>query len=74
MGIRDGSRHKLAVAVGLAAMLAFLSLMDLPAPAHADRWVIECVECKQTYYSGTDRSLQTDADGNLHLAYGGDHL
>lgn len=37
-------------------------------------WQIECVDCPKNFRWMTDRSLQLDAQGHPHLAYGGDHL
>lgn len=60
--------------VKLAAIVILVAVSLHAVPAHADRWVIECVECAKTFYGGTGESLQLDAAGKLHLAYGGDHL
>jgi hypothetical protein len=37
-------------------------------------WLIECVDCSKSFIYLTNRSLRLDADGNPHIAYGGDHL
>ena len=61
-------------ALSLSLVLAFLltPLLALQAtPAAADGWVIECVDCPKQFGGG---SLQLDAEGHPHIAYGGDHL
>ena len=37
-------------------------------------WMIECVECNKQLGGMSERSLQLDADGYPHIAYGGDGL
>jgi hypothetical protein len=37
-------------------------------------WQGECVDCPRWFQNLTDRSLQFDSQGWLHIAYGGDHL
>jgi hypothetical protein len=61
----------------LSLVLAFLltPLLALQeTPAAADGWVIECVDCPPQFLAMTDRSLQLDAEGHPHIAYGGGHL
>jgi len=64
-------------ALSLPLVLAFLlgPLLALqPAPASADGWVIECVDCPKQFNNMTNRSLALDAEGHPHIAYGGDGL
>ncbi len=61
----------------LATLLLCLSvgLLIPPAvPTRADSWVIECADCAKTFRDMGDRSMQLDADGYPHIAYGEDHL
>jgi hypothetical protein len=40
----------------------------------AGAWQDVCVDCPRWFQNLTDRSVQLDSQGHLHLAYGGDHL
>ncbi len=44
------------------------------AQSTASDWQTECVDCPRQFRNMTDRSLQLDAEGHPHIAYGGDHL
>jgi len=64
------------VAFPLASVLALLFGLLAPwaTPAHADRWITQCVDCPRQFMNMTDRSLRLDAQGYPHIAYGMDHL
>jgi regulation of enolase protein 1 (concanavalin A-like superfamily) len=66
-------RKALSLPLVLALLLgSFLALQA--APAAADGWVIECVDCPRQFSNMTDRSLRLDAEGHPHVAYGEEHL
>jgi hypothetical protein len=37
-------------------------------------WNVDCVDCPSQFQVLGERSIQVDADGNPHIAYGGDNL
>lgn len=57
-----------------AVVLVALLLLGLPSVASAGDWVIECVDCPPQFDAMTNRSLQLDADGLPHIAFGGNFL
>lgn len=65
-----------ALLLALALLLGVLIVMLAPLAnaAEEDDWVIECADCPKYFASLTDRSLQVNAGGHPHIAYGGDHL
>ena len=67
------SKSKYLLVVGLLASLLAQWVFQA-TPAAADGWVIECVDCPKYFTDMTDRSLQLDAEGHPHMAYGCDHL
>ena len=44
------------------------------AQGRASGWQIDCVDCPHTFDKTTDRSLQLDASGHPHIAYGTESL
>jgi hypothetical protein len=54
--------------------VALLFLLWAILSTDAQEWEIECADCPANSSTMTDRSLRLDAQGNPHLAYGGDHL
>jgi len=70
---RTGTRPTwMLFSLALALLLSLLA--PWAAPAHADRWVTECVDCPKYFADMTDHNLRLDTDGHPHIAYGGDHL
>ena len=43
----------------------------VPAAAAVGGWTIECVDCPKYFQTMGNRGLQVDADGHVHIAYGG---
>jgi hypothetical protein len=38
------------------------------------QWITECIDCDKRIVEMTNQSMKLDANGNPHIAYGGDHL
>jgi len=66
------SRRALGWLVAIALLLALLPGLAAPPVAFAQdgAWTVECVDCPQSFAYMTDRSLQLDAGGHPHIAYG----
>jgi len=68
------ARIVLATLLALAASLLTGRPTASVETQRTDSWQIACVDCPHWIDELTDRSLSVDGAGNLHLAYGGDHL